>query len=230
MPVRCCLKSGAIKRQLSGGTDNRQPFGGKAMYAYIKGRLAEKHSDSIIVEANGVGYRVYTALTTIEAAGAVDNEVKIYTHLYIREDMMNLFGFISQEELAMFELLISVSGVGPKAALSLISAVSPSKFGLAVITDDAKTLTRAQGVGTKLAQRVILELKDKIKKEQLSEMPSGEAPAAPGKAGSLVSEAVSALMVLGYNAQEASKAVSAAYAEGMDLETLIKSTLKGMHK
>jgi Holliday junction DNA helicase RuvA len=137
------------------------------MFAYIKGKLDYKHNEYIVVEANGVGYKINTALSTIEKIGSLGDEVKVYTHLYLREDIINLYGFGSQEELGMFELLISVSGVGPKAALSVISSVPTSKFGLAVITDDVKTLTRAQGIGNKMAQRIILELKDKIKKEQL---------------------------------------------------------------
>lgn len=199
------------------------------MFAYIKGKLAYKHNDSIVVEANGVGYKIFTALSTIEAVGAVGDEVRIYTHLYVREDMMNLYGFFTQEELGMFELLITVSGVGPKAAISLLSSVSPSKFGLAVITDDAKTLTKAQGIGSKMAQRIILELKDKMKKEQLVAVGGGKEEAkAVNRESSKVSEAISALMVLGYTALEASKAVSAVYSEDMDLEAIIKDSLKGL--
>jgi Holliday junction DNA helicase RuvA len=135
-------------------------IGGAELFAFIKGRLDYKHNDYIVVEANGIGYKIFTALSTIEAAGSAGDEIKLHTHLYVREDIMSLYGFLSQEELGMFELLISVSGVGPKVAISVISSVSPSKFGLAVITDDTKTLTRAQGVGNKMAQRIILELKD----------------------------------------------------------------------
>lgn len=199
------------------------------MYAYIKGRLEVKGNDYIVVEAGGIGYRINTSLSTIEAAGPAGNEFKVYTHLYVREDVMSLYGFATQEELGMFELLLTVSGVGPKAALALLSAVSPSKFGLAVITDDTKTLTRAQGVGAKLAQRIILELKDKIKKEQLA-MASGAGfdKAEMPREGSRVSEAVSALMVLGYTPAEASKAVASVYSDELDLETIIRNSLKGL--
>ncbi len=188
-----------------------------------------KHGDYIVVEANGVGYRINTALSTIEMISPVDTDVKVFTHLYVREDIMSLYGFLTQEELGMFELLISVSGVGPKAAISVISSVSPSKFGLAVITDDAKTLTKAQGIGNKMALRIILELKDKIKKEQI--VAAGnirEERLEAANQGSRVSEAVSALMVLGYTALEASRAVSAVYSEEMDLEAIIKNALKGL--
>jgi len=199
------------------------------MFAFIKGRLDYKHNDYIVVETNGVGYKINTALSTIETIGQVGTEVKLFTHLYVREDIMNLYGFLTQEELGMFELLISVSGVGPKAAVSVISSVSPSKFGLAVITDDAKTLTRAQGIGNKMAQRIILELKDKIKKEQLSAPESAsDIKTVQNRENSRVSEAVSALMVLGYTPLEASRAVSAVYSEDMDLETIVKGALKSL--
>ncbi len=199
------------------------------MYAYIKGRLEAKGNDYIVIEAGGIGYRINTSLSTIEAAGQTGNEFKAFTHLYVREDIMCLYGFATQEELGMFELLLTVSGVGPKAALALLSAVSPSKFGLAVITDDTKTLTRAQGVGAKLAQRIILELKDKIKKEQLA-MASGTGfdKAELPREGSRLSEAVSALMVLGYTPAEASKAVASVYSDELDLETIIRNSLKGL--
>jgi Holliday junction DNA helicase, RuvA subunit len=200
------------------------------MYAYIKGKLAYKHNDYIVVEANGIGYKINTALSTIETIGTEGSDVKVFTHLYVREDIMNLYGFATQEELGMFELLITVSGVGPKAAVSMISAVSPSKFGLAVITDDAKSLTRAQGIGSKMAQRIILELKDKIKKEQLSSVAGSVKDQYPSasREDSKVSEAVSALMVLGYSAMEANKSVAAVYTDDSDLETIIKGALKNL--
>lgn len=197
------------------------------MFAYIKGELSYKHNEYIVVEANGIGYKIYTALSTIESIGAVGTAVKVHTYLYVREDAMSLYGFLTQEELGMFELLLSVSGIGPKAAISIISSVSPSKFGLAVITDDAKTLTKAQGIGNKMAQRIILELKDKIKKEQLMPVNGVEEEKKMVEGGNArVSEAISALIVLGYTPLEASKAVSAVYADGMDLESIIKSALK----
>ena len=199
------------------------------MFAYIKGTIEYKRGNYIVVETGGVGYKIFMPLSSIERVGQAGSETKVYTYLYIREDNMSLYGFLTHEELGMFELLITVSGVGPKAAISLVSAIPPSKFSLAVITDDVKTLTKAQGIGTKMAQRVILELKDKIKKEQLSVAGGGigEAAAA-GSDNSRVAEAISALMVLGYTALEASRAVSAVYSDEMDLESIIKSSLKGL--
>ncbi|MFZ5989995.1 MAG: Holliday junction branch migration protein RuvA [Bacillota bacterium] len=199
------------------------------MYAYIRGKLEYKHNEYVVIEANGVGYKISTALSTIGNIGSIGEEVKVYTHLYVREDIMSLYGFSTQEELGMFELLISVSGVGPKAAISILSSTSPSKFSLAVITDDIKTLTKAQGIGNKMAQRIILELKDKINKEQLTpDFNDKLEKASLDKDSSRVSEAISALMVLGYTSAEASKAVSAVYSEDMDLETIIKNALKGL--
>lgn len=199
------------------------------MFAFIKGLIEYKHNDYLVIDTNGVGYKVFTSLTTIEKAGAVGDEVKVYTHLYVREDIMSLYGFISREELSLFELLISVSGVGPKAAISVISAVPSTKFSLAVITDDVKTLTKAPGIGNKMAQRIILELKDKIKKEQLTGLTGEkESVASSVKEGSIVSEAVSALIVLGYTQIEATKAVSSVYSEDCDLETTVKNALKSL--
>jgi Holliday junction DNA helicase RuvA len=199
------------------------------MYAYIKGKLEAKESESVIIEAGGIGYRISTSLSTLEALGQLGQEVKIHTYLYVREDTMSLYGFATNEELGMFKLLLTVSGVGPKAALSLLSTISPSKFGLAVITDDVKTLTRAQGIGNKTAQRIILELKDKISKEQVALNKDGGFVNDDKSTGrSRLSEAVSALMVLGYSAAEANKAIAAVYSDDLDLETIIRNSLKGL--
>ncbi|AEV67886.1 Holliday junction branch migration protein RuvA [Acetivibrio clariflavus] len=197
------------------------------MFAYIRGKLEYKHNDYIVVEANGVGYKIYTSLSTIQNIQPVGNEVKIYTYLYVREDVMNLYGFLTQEELGMFELLLGVSGVGPKAAISVISSMSPSKFGLSVITNDYKSLTKAQGIGSKMAQRIVLELKDKINKTELvSSFGEKDQAADEIKDNSRFSEAVSALIVLGYTASEANKAVASVYREDMDIESVIKNALK----
>lgn len=200
------------------------------MYAYIRGRLEYKYNDYVVIEANGVGYKITTTLPTIEKLGAVGQEVKVYTHLHVREDIMALYGFNTEEELKMFELLRTVSGVGPKVAISLLSSVSPSKFALAVITDDIKTLTKAQGIGKKTAQRIILELKDKIKKEQLAPNVISQNEIGGINNTSRKSEAISALMVLGYTAGEAERAVLTVFTEDMDLELIIKNALKCLER
>ncbi len=199
------------------------------MLAYIKGKLEYRHNDYIVVEAGGIGYKILTAMSTIENSGSAGDDIKVYTHLYVREDIMSLYGFLTKEELGMFELLIGVTGVGPKVAVSVISSLAPSKFSLAVITDDVKSLTKAQGIGNKTAQRIILELKDKINKEQLVSVGKVRAEElSVDRESSRISEAVSALMVLGYTPLEANKAVSSVFSEDMDLEAIIKNALKGL--
>jgi len=198
------------------------------MISYIKGILEHKDVDYIIVDVNGIGYKIFTSLSTIQSLKEVGSEVKIYTYLQVREDNISLYGFASIEELKMLELLLKVSGVGPKVALSIISNISPSKFSLAIITDDEKTLAKVPGIGKKTAQRIILELKDKIKKEQkdISSYSEDSDNVDIDKKDTKASEAIAALMVLGYTALEASRAVSAVYSDELDLEDSIKNSLK----
>ena len=198
------------------------------MISYIKGILEHKDVDYIIVDVNGIGYKIFTSLSTIQSLKEVGSEVKIYTYLQVREDNISLYGFASIEELKMLELLLKVSGVGPKVALSIISNISPSKFSLAIITDDEKTLAKVPGIGKKTAQRIILELKDKIKKEQkdISSYSEDSDNVDIDKKDTKASEAIAALMVLGYTALEASRAVSAVYSDELDLEDIIKNSLK----
>lgn len=200
------------------------------LYAYINGKVIKKGNNYIIVETGNIGYKINTSLTTINVIGDVGAEVKIYTHLYVREDIISLYGFSTNEELQVFELLISVSGVGPKAAISVLSAVSPSKFGLSIISNDVKTLTKAQGIGPKMAQRIILELKDKIKNDQLIEQNLLDInEQIPNQESDLSSEAISALMVLGYSFNEARKAVYS-LDMGPDIETIVKNALRVLGK
>ncbi|MDR3120166.1 MAG: Holliday junction branch migration protein RuvA [Clostridiales bacterium] len=209
------------------------------MYAYIRGRLDGKQSDCVVVEAAGVGYRVYTSMSTLSRLPAADTEIKLYTHFSVREDAHILYGFLTKEELGMFEILLTVSGVGPKAALAMLSAVSPSQFGLAVLTEDVKLLTRAQGVGSKLAQKIVFELRDKLAKDQAAGGSGGAfagfgagAAADAGAAGELAergkfAEAVGALLILGYSASEANHAVEAIYSDELEIEEIIRRALRG---
>ena len=198
------------------------------MFAYIKGILAHKGNESIVVETGGIGYRLTVPITALESL-KVGNEIKVHTYLNIREDAWLLFGFITEEELKMFEQLLKVSGVGPKAAMSLVSHIPPSRFGLAVLTDDANAFVKAPGIGKKTALRIILELKDKLKKEQGEELKTLATAAEWGdKPASKIQEAVSALMMLGYSSQEANRAVSSVYSEEKSLETIIRDALKGL--
>lgn len=191
------------------------------MYYYIKGTLVQKSDNYIVVDTNGIGYMINTSLTTLNDLGSSGAEVTIYTYLHVREDAMELFGFSSQEEKNMFVHLISVSGVGPKAALSILSVASPAKFAVAVVTNDVKTITKASGVGPKLAQRIILELKDKLKTDELGIDNSEEISF---DASDNRSEAVSALIVLGYSPADAQKAVSKTDAS-LGVEEIIKKAL-----
>ena len=196
------------------------------MFAYLKGKLEFIGENHIIIDVTGVGYKVYTSTSTMQKLPQLHQEVKVFTYLHIREDIMDLYGFISQEQLSMFELLISVSGVGPKAALGILSTISASAFALAVVASDAKTITKAPGIGKKLAERIILELKDKIKSQELIDMQQTQNDFAVSANES--SEAVHALVVLGYSAGEAAKAVQAVQTEGLEVEEIIKQALKKM--
>lgn len=188
------------------------------MYYYIKGTLVHKTESFVVIDANGVGYKITTSLQSISSVDHAGCEVLFYTHLYVREDILELYGFSTAEELASFELLISVSGVGPKAAINILSTLSTPSLALAIVTNDIKSITKAQGVGPKLAQRLILELKDKMKNEHL---PSGDAITSM-YLDDYSNEAVSALVVLGYSAQEAQRALSQANALELPVEEAIK--------
>lgn len=197
------------------------------MFAYISGKVNYKSKDYIVVDVSGIGYKVHTSMNSLGKLSN-DDEVKMFTYVHIREDIMDIYGFLTKEELGIFELLISVSGVGPKAALSVLSVTDPSKFSLAVINSDIKVLTSAQGIGKKIAQRIILELKDKISKEQLEYIKTikeNDLDIALSQK-TAANEAISALMVLGYSPAEANKSVANIYNENLNVENLIKAALK----
>lgn len=196
------------------------------MYYYISGRIAAKGDNYIVVDNSGIGYVIHTSLNDIEKSGAVGTDITMYTHLNVREDAMELYGFITEEEKKMFMQLISVSGVGPKAGLAILSVASPSNVATAIITGDVKTITKAQGVGPKAAQRIILELKDKLDPQALGLSDDGELiinteeePITDSRA-----EALSALVVLGYSPQTA-KNVLAKLDSALSVEELIKAAL-----
>ena len=140
------------------------------MFAYIKGSLEMKLNDSVVIETNGVGYKIYMAQNAIEKAGNLGEIVKIHTYYHVREDNISLYGFLTSEELRTFELLISVSGIGAKSALTILANIEPHNFALAIITNDEVRLTKIPGLGKKSAQRLILELRDKMKKLELEEL------------------------------------------------------------
>ncbi len=201
------------------------------MYAYIKGTLETKTTEYVVVENNKIGYKIFMSESAIEKLGELGTEVKIHTYLRVREDDMSLFGFNSNEELRMFELLLSVSGVGAKSAIIILSNITPSSFALAVITDDVSKLKKLPGIGPKTAQRIILELKDKLKaiedtnKDELEEMLSKNE-----SNGQIVSEAISALQVLGYTRKEIDSAFEKFDKSDLSVEDLIKKGLLYLSK
>ena len=198
------------------------------MIAYIKGVLDTKQNEYIIIDVQGIGYKVFMPTNSIDNLGEIGETVKVYTHYYVREDNISLYGFSTNEELRMFELLLSVSGVGAKSATSMLSEISPSKFALAVITDDVSSLTKISGVGKKTAARIILELKDKLKTEQALE--KDVKIEIQTKEDGKIEEAIAALQVLGYTKREIEKALEKIDTNGLELEEIIKLGLKYLGK
>lgn len=201
------------------------------MFSYLKGYLTQKGQNFAVIEVSGIGFKVYTSATTLQSISASEENspVTFYTYLYIKEGIMDLYGFSSQEELNMFELLISVSGVGAKGAIAILSSLTPSKLAVSLVTNDVASIKKASGIGPKTAQRIILELKDKIKNEELIASPQEKsADEAEFIANDARSEAVSALMVLGYSKFEAERAVAKASPDLTDTEEIIKSALKAL--
>ena len=194
------------------------------MYAYIKGTLEEKSTDSIVVETAGIGYKIYVSEHTMAKLGEIGEKVKIYTHYHVREDNISLYGFMSNEELKMFELLLQVSGIGAKTAIAMLSNITPSKFALAIISNDLKTLTKIPGIGNKSAQRMVLELKDKLKTQTAIE--DDEEETKPNDNSESINEAGQALQILGYNKSEISKVFDKFDTHNLSTEDLIKEALK----
>lgn len=197
------------------------------MFYYISGTLVHKTEQFAVIDAGGVGYKIYSTAPSLNALGEIGSQEKMYTYLRVGEDFMDIYGFASLEELNIFEMLLGVSGVGGKGALSILSTVSPSKFALAIISGDVGTIKAAQGVGPKLAQRIILELKDKFKNIDLSDIGGDALASGADVVSGDESEAVEALMVLGYSPQEAKKALSGADGS-LSVEDKIKYALKNL--
>ncbi len=200
------------------------------MYAYIQGILAEKNTDTVVIECQGIGYEVGIPASDLAALPPVGTEIKIYTILSVSENSgVSLYGFVSRDEKELYRQLVGVSGVGPKAALSILSILAPNDLRFAIISDDEKAITKAAGVGPKMARRIILELKDKIdiaEIEDYGNQASELAGAVSNEAGS-TSETLAALTALGYSSSEAMKAIAAVEnGLSMDTEQLLKEALK----
>ena len=196
------------------------------MYAHIEGIVAEKEQDSIVLDAGGVGYLLYVSSATLSMAPAVGEKMKLFCVLNVREDAMELCGFYSREEKKMYERLRSVSGVGSKTALQILSALSVRDLSIALVTGDAAALTRVPGIGKKTAQRLVLELKDKVDDEQLTGQAASVSPRASTNGPE--AEAIAALVSLGYSSSEAAKAVSHVAGQTNEADKMIFLALRGL--
>lgn len=200
------------------------------MYSYIRGELAEINSDHIVLDVNGIGYQIYIPTNTLNYLPSIGEMVKIHTYLYIREDAMMLYGFLTRDDLDMFKMLITVSGIGPKGGLGILSTLSTDDLRFAVLSDDAKAIAKAPGIGAKTAQRVIIDLKDKMSLEEAFEkkLEHTTNKVLPEN-NSIKNDAVLALNALGYSSTESLKAVSKVeITEDMDVENVLKAALKHM--
>lgn len=200
------------------------------MYAYIKGSLEVKTRGYVVVETNGVGYKIFMSETAIDKLGDIGEIVKIHTFMKVREDDISLYGFNTNEELRMFELLISVSGIGAKSAITILSNISPSSFIYCIVADDVDKLKKLPGIGAKTAQRMILELKDKIKAESTIGEESVTEIKKEIKNNDNMLEAISALQVLGYSRKEIEVAFEKIEANELSVEELIKKALIQLSK
>ena len=202
------------------------------MIAYVKGELAQKQIGYVVIDVGGLGYKIFMSEPSIDEIGNIGDTVKVHTYYRVSEDDISLFGFNTQEELRMFELLISVSGIGAKTAIAMLACIEPSQFAIAVISDDIDTLKKIPGVGPKSAQRIVLELKDKMKKEQqIAELTNAslEQKSKVKKiivADSKVQEATDALQDLGYTKKDVEKALEQLELADLSVEDIIKKALR----
>ncbi|MDI9241672.1 Holliday junction branch migration protein RuvA [Fusibacillus kribbianus] len=204
------------------------------MISFIKGRLLELYEEALIVETGGIGYQIQVPLSMLSEV-SVGSEIQVYTYLHMGQDSsLRLYGFSCREDLEVFKLLIGVSGIGPKGALGVLSVISPDDLRFAVLSEDAKTIARAPGIGIKTAKKLILELKDKFKLEDAFEIKKGHVASGEDEAsGTSIQdrkgEAVQALTALGYSAAEAMKAVNqVSGAEELSVEAILKAALRKM--
>lgn len=202
------------------------------MFSYIRGPLVEISEDVIVVEAGGIGWNIHVPLSVLDRLPRTGETVQVYTSFQVREDAMTLYGFLCRQDLKMFEQLLSVSGIGPKAALGILSALNPDDLRMAVISEDVKAISRAPGIGPKTAKRVILELKDRVRMEDV--LPTvqddslGTLSSAPGQGvEGVAKDAIEALVALGYSLTEATRAVrQVEFSDGMSVEAVLKASLK----
>ena len=200
------------------------------MFAYIKGNLEEKSNNYVVIDVGGIGYKIFMSNSAIDNIGDVGKIVKVHTYYYVREDNISLYGFLTREELNMFELLLQVSGIGAKSAIVMLSNITPSVFALAVITEDISKLTKIPGIGPKSAKRIVLELKDKLKVIEQESLLEEENNNKIDESNENAEEAISALQILGYNKKEIEKELSKFDISEMSTEEIIKLGLKYLGK
>lgn len=200
------------------------------MYSYVRGTLAEVEIDHIVIDVNGIGYNIYIPANCLDYLPGVGEECKIHTYLYLREDAMLLYGFLTKDDLALFKQLLTVSGIGPKGAIGILSALSADDLRFAILAGDSKAIAKAPGIGAKTAQRVILELKDKMSLEDAFEKKlENEKLHVASPNNQVKNDAVMALTALGYSSSESLKAVSRVeITPDMDVEEVLKQALKQM--
>lgn len=204
---------------------------GVFMYAYFKGTLAYIGEESIILDVNNIGYRILLSEASISALPAIGNEVKIYTYTSVREDAIWLYGFLNQADLEIFKKCITVSGIGPKGGMAILSVMNAEALRYAIFSGDSKAIAKAPGIGAKTAQRLILELKDKISLEETQPLSSKNELIVNSSANERenIKEAVEALVALGYSSSDALKAVKAVgNLDVLDVESLLKAALKNL--
>lgn len=195
------------------------------MFSYIKGSLEVKTTGYVVIDINGLGYKIFMSDTAINKLGEIGQIVKVHTYVKVREDDISIYGFNTNEELRMFELLLSVSGIGAKSAIAILSNISPSSFALAVITNNVGEIKKLPGIGPKTAQRIILELKDKLKTEEsIDEEATLELKCAI-KDDNKVQEAIAALQVLGYSQREIENAIKNVDKDNLSVEDIIRKAL-----
>ena len=198
------------------------------MYAYISGKIADKANNYVVIDNGGMGYKIFMSPSVIEKLPDVGEFQKIHTYYYVREDVISLYGFLTNEELRMFELLLSVSGIGAKSAIQILSSITPSSFALAVISNDVSKIVKIPGIGSKTAARIILELKDKLKTEQA--ISKNEQVKEAIHESEKDTEAVVALQVLGYTRKEIEKSLEKFETQNLTVEEIIKKALSILGK
>ena len=205
------------------------------MLADTKGELAQKSRGYIVIDVGGLGYKIFMSEIAMENVGNIGDTIKVHTYYRVMEDDISIFGFNTQEELRLFELLISVSGIGAKTAIAMLGQIAPSEFAVAIISNDIDTLKKLPGIGSKTAQRIVLELKDKLKKEQTIEELSLASENITKvnkniKQDEKMEEVKSAFQVLGYSNKQIEQVIDKIYSQDLTLEDIIKSGLKELAK